>query len=89
MTYANDCIGMLENARKRKLKRIELHSDTELNTAIEKAFRKFGEDFWLLLHGVDAYMERRKRREKARAQRKEARLYATVMEDFSDVWGNS
>lgn len=61
--YANDCIQM------RRVKRIEDHSDAELNAAIERAARKFGDDFYVMLHGIDAYMERRSRRRAARIQR--------------------
>lgn len=57
MTYANDCI----QERKRGLKRITEQTGAELNAAIEKAANKHGEDFWVLLHGIDAYMERRDR----------------------------
>jgi hypothetical protein len=74
MTYANDCI----QERKRGLKRIEDHSTQELNDAIEKARAKFGEDFWLLLHGIDAYMERRKRRDKRRVHQ--------LLEHMRDDW---
>lgn len=61
----------LENIveRRRGLKRIERHSDQELNAAVAKAVDRFGDDFWLLLHGIDAYMERRKRRQVKRKNR--------------------
>ncbi len=63
MTYANDVIEMQQRAKRRGLKRIDKHTDDELEAAIERAARKFGEDFYLMLHGIDAYMERRKRRD--------------------------
>ena len=48
----------------KKLKRIELHSKEELDSAIDNATEiclDKGLDFFEILHGVDAYMERRKR----------------------------
>ena len=44
-----------------KFKKIEQHTREELEAAIETAVERFGSDFWLLLHGIDSYMERRKR----------------------------
>lgn len=58
MTYANDCI----HERRRGLKFIGQQSDAELEAAIERAVKKHGEEFWLLLHAIDAYQERRRRR---------------------------
>lgn len=63
MTYANDCIAAQQSNKRKKLKRIDRHSISELDDAVELAYRKFGEDFYLLLHGIDAYMERRRRRQ--------------------------
>lgn len=74
MTYANDCIAMERKQRLRGLKRIEHHTDAELDEAIEKAHRKFGEDFYLLLQ------ERRSRRKKSRL------IKFTADDDF---WRNS
>jgi hypothetical protein len=64
-------------------KRIEQHTDTELDIAIAAAVTKFGNDFWLMLHGIDAYMERRKRRDD--------RAQASICggEDLADPWGSS
>lgn len=76
MTYANDCIQMQDEQRRRGLKRIEKHTDAELNAAIELAARKFGPDFYLMLHGIDAYMERRKRRTAKREAARTRRLDA-------------
>jgi hypothetical protein len=58
MTYANDMIAM-------KKRLITQQNDAQLDRAVELAVKKFGEDFWTLLYGVDAYMERRRRRTKA------------------------
>jgi hypothetical protein len=44
--------------------RIERHTDQQLNDAINGAVTKI-KDFWVILHGIDAYIERRKRRNKA------------------------
>jgi len=76
MTYANDMIAL----RKSGLKRIVDHSNAELNAAINEAVRKHGDDFWVLLHGIDAYMERRRRRS--------IRPLARFVE-HADPWGNS
>jgi len=46
---------------KARFKKIEQHSREELEAAINTAVDRFGSDFWLLLHGIDSYMERRKR----------------------------
>jgi predicted TIM-barrel fold metal-dependent hydrolase len=66
---------------------IRRHTDEQLETAIERAARH--PDFYVLLHGVDAYMERRRRR--ARAARM-ARYYIAraeaLNEDFQ-MWGQS
>lgn len=84
--YANDCIEIKDRAKRRQLKRIERHTDDELNAVIEQAFRRFGEDFYLMLHGIDAYMERRKRRKQ---------IFHHVFGDdeppFDNegIWGNS
>ena len=44
-------------------RRIQQHTDSELDMWIEMAADKFGQDFWLMLHGIDAYMEKRRRKE--------------------------
>lgn len=66
MTYANDCMQMKDQERRRELKRIERHTNEELDAAVEAARKRFGDEFWLLLHGIDAYQERRKRRKELR-----------------------
>lgn len=84
MTYANDCIAMQHAAKRKTLKRISAHSAEELDAAIELAARKFGEeDFYLMLHGIDAYMERRRRRE----DKKMLNLRLFTSEDFDGIWG--
>jgi siroheme synthase (precorrin-2 oxidase/ferrochelatase) len=59
-------------------KRIEAHSEEELDSAVNTATAhclKHGLDFYKILHGVDAYMERRKRRDARRA------MIASVVDD--------
>lgn len=87
MTYANDCIEMRDRQWRRGLKRIERHTDDELDSAVEAARRRFGDDFWLLLHGIDAYQERRKRRNKQRVDQRVSRAHDDC--DFADPWGKS
>jgi hypothetical protein len=89
VTYANDCIQIREGDRRRSLKRITDHTGKELNAAIEAASRRFGNDFWLLLHGVDAYMERRRRRVTRRDSVLRDALHRDAMEEMTDIWGNS
>lgn len=54
-TYALDC-----NEQRRVY--IRRQTNEQLDRAVEAAVEKFGDDFWVLLYGVDAYMERRRRR---------------------------
>lgn len=63
--YRMDCLAIQQADKRKKLKSITKHTDGELNDAIELAYRKFGDDFYLMLHGIDAYMERRRRRRNA------------------------
>jgi hypothetical protein len=74
MTYANDCI----QERRRGLKRITRQSNKELDAAVNRAVKKYGDDFWILLHGIDAYMERRGRRSAV-----------TNIIEYADPWGDS
>ncbi len=67
MTYANDMIEM-----RRRL--ITQQNDHQLDRAVEEAVKKFGDDFWTLLYGVDAYMERRRRRVKRAKEASAERL---------------
>lgn len=39
------------------------HTETQLDAAVERAAQL--PEFWVMLHGIDAYMERRRRRVKA------------------------
>lgn len=80
-TYALDSNTMQREIRLRQLKRIERHDDAELNAAVERAARRFEEDFWTLLHGIDAYMERRKRRQARRRSVRE------LFQDDEHMWG--
>lgn len=70
------------------LKRIEAHTDRELNQAIEIAIKKVGHtEFFTLLHGIDAYMERRKRRDARRSSKSTEAVVNELMAD--EVWGDS
>jgi hypothetical protein len=68
----------------KKLKRIEAHTDEELDAAVKAAADKFGDDFWIVLHGIDAYLYRRKRRDVVRHQR-----MIEACQEPADPWGNS
>jgi hypothetical protein len=72
---------------KRKGKRIEAHTDAELDAAVDAAVAKFGDDFWIMLHGIDAYMCRRKRRIARRMDRVMTESLNDVMREES--WGDS
>lgn len=70
----------------RPKKPIEQWQDDELDSAIKEAAEKVP-GFWLIMRGVDAYMERRSRRI-ANARAEEARrIDAEFHED--NLWGNS
>ena len=72
------------------MKRIEAHSDEELNAAVNAANNHcalVGLHFYRILHGIDAYMERRKRRDRKRHQKIIDECAAQG--DFEDAWGNS
>ena len=84
MTYANDMIEIKQRDKRKGLKRIDRHTVEELDAAIEAARLKFGEDFWVLLHGVDAYMERRKKKAKDKVNR-----LVDSLGEPDDHWGNS
>lgn len=72
--------------KRKKTPRIEEHTDTELDNAVTAATDKFGDDFWIMLHGIDAYIERRRRQKVKR----EAREHLADIDDvLSDPWGNS
>ena len=69
-----------------RIKRIEDHSDKELDFAIQKAANSFCL-FWIVLHGVDAFLERRARRKERAEHRIHEDAMRAVHEDKS--WGNS
>lgn len=73
-----------------KLKRIRQHTDAELDGAIVAAVRAFPL-FYTVLHGVDAYMERRRRREERRKQAVEEALRRELddAESREHMWGGS
>lgn len=69
------------------VKRIKDHSDAELAAAVRDAVAHCNGhalDFYRILHGIDAYMERRKRIERSISAAKTARK----LELASDVWGS-
>lgn len=71
--------------KRTKHKRIEAHSDAELDEAIAAAIAhcaEHGLDFYTVLHGIDAYMTRRKRRD-------DRRHAAESFTELADPWGNS
>lgn len=50
-------------------KKIKDYEPVELNAAVDEAvdyLDKRGIDFWMVLKGIDAYMERRARKERAK-----------------------
>jgi hypothetical protein len=64
------------------------HTPEQLNAAIERAARH--PDFYVLLHGIDAYMERRRRRRRAaRMARAEALAWGGGFVDNEHMWGQS
>ena len=74
---------------RRRLKRIEAHTDEELDVAVRLAVShcKLHElNFWLILHGVDAYMQRRGRRD----ARRTAEMHPQIMSEISadEAWGD-
>ena len=74
-----------ERAKRMRQKRIEAHTDDELDAAIAVArieCDRVGLDFWKILHGVDAYMHRRRRRDDRRAAE-------SYVEEMLDVWGDN
>jgi hypothetical protein len=71
-------------------KRIERHTDEELDAAVQGAIShcdRHGLDFFRVLHGVDAYMERRRRGDARVSQKIMTEAYDAVMKD--DQWGDS
>lgn len=67
-----------------RLPTIFRHTDEQLETAIEAATKKCPE-FFVLLHGIDAYMERRRRRMRAAKERRKTQLVF----DNENLWGHS
>lgn len=54
--YAMDCLEMSKD------RRITQHTSEQLDLWINRGVSRWGDDFWLLLHAIDAYMERRRRK---------------------------
>lgn len=69
-----------------RLPTIFKHTDEQLDTAISDAVARCP-DFYVLLHGIDAYMERRRRRMKAVNRYRNAGLAEFV--DNEHMWGQS
>lgn len=58
--------------RRPRARRIEAHSDTELDYAVQQAIShcaRHGLDFYRVLHGIDAYVERRRREDQRRQEK--------------------
>lgn len=75
-------------------KPIAAHTDEELDHAIQHSISHLaqrGIDFYRVLHGIDAYMERRERRAERQKSAVRARLSALAeAENFDDnSWGDS
>jgi hypothetical protein len=68
---------------------IRQHTDEQLDIAIMRAEQKFPDDFYILLHGIDAYMERRRRIVRRLRAKRDAKLHDEIMQDLVDPWGNS
>jgi hypothetical protein len=64
-------------------KRIEDHTDAELDKAITRAEAEIPH-FWTLVHGVHAFFERRKRRDERTYQQSVIPAY-----DDEGMWGSS
>lgn len=47
-------------------KKIEEYTDAELDATIAVVSDHFGDDFWMMLNGIDAYFEKRNRKRKLR-----------------------
>lgn len=74
--------------KKKRLKWIGAHTEDELNAAVEKAAATFP-DFYVLLHGIDAYMERRRRRIAKHNAKVREHVQRECMEELADPWGDS
>lgn len=71
-----------------KIPTIYKHTDEQLEVAINAAAREVP-NFFVILHGIDAYMERRRRRgRRARLkQAEEARKEWAEIESLEGMWG--
>lgn len=72
--------------RNKKLKWIKKHTDVELDAAVNQAVAEFGERFWVLLHGIDAYMERRERKVVEHKEKVRQRLHDEMTVELDDSW---
>lgn len=79
-----------------RIKRITAHTDTELDAAVQQAVShcaQRGVDFYRVLHGIDAYVERRRRREILVTEKMAAEERAAADKDDhydnEDMWGGS
>jgi hypothetical protein len=85
MRYPPNETPNMPMGKRRRLKRIRAHSDEELDAAIEKAVQVVPH-FWTIMHGVDAYMERRRRQEDQRHG--EAHIEALNAINADKMWGD-
>jgi hypothetical protein len=70
------------------IKRITDHTPEELEDAINKAIELWGDVFWIMLHAIDAYQERRARTErtlKAQAELAYRRQLASLLQKAADI----
>jgi hypothetical protein len=85
---------MMPMGKPKRPKRIEAHSTEELGRAISRAIDHcdmFNIDFFVVLHGIDAYMERRKRRDAERLKNEadEAQSAAEAELASDAMWGGN
>jgi hypothetical protein len=77
-----------------RLPTIYKHTDAQLTVAIERAAEQCP-DFFVLLHGIDAYMERRRRKVRAARQHRETRRAEQAAADWNEIeaqenmWGRA
>jgi hypothetical protein len=65
-TQLNDLVAAAASgAKPPRFTRIEQHTDAQLEMAIVQAARDIP-DFWKIMHGIDAYMEKRRRKHSGR-----------------------
>jgi hypothetical protein len=76
---------------KRRHKSIKLQSGVELNDAVQAAIvhcKEHDLDFYKILHGIDAYMERRRRRD-SKQWDEDYKSALDGLDEDADPWGHS